>query len=177
MRSSPAAPSASRTQFIVRVLAGVLLVGGAALALWALTLPWHHFEPPSGLGLPADPHIFIPAQDYAQSPPTILGALYVCPPIALGVFGLIELLRPRLLWRTRVIAGLALAIVGLMFSFLLMASSGFLNDSVYRYVLDGGANVSYLGYVFALVGSSLSVPLPTRSQQALAAYSHPFGAR
>lgn len=175
MQSAPAATRESRPQLIARVLAGVLLLAGGALALWALTLPWHHFEPPPGLGLPPDPRTFVPAQDYLQAPPTILGALYVCPPIALGLFGLIELLRPPLLWRTRVIVGVVLAIVGLALSFLLAASGGLLNDSVYRYVLDRGVNVSYLGYACTLAGSILSVPLPVPRRSSAGGSATPEG--
>lgn len=148
-------PHAERMHLIMRLLAVVLLLGGAALALWALTLPWHHVEPPPGLGLPPDPRTFIPARAFTQSAPSALDAVYVCLPTALGVFGLIELLRPRSLRRTRVIIGVVLALLGLGMSAFL-SWPGLLNDTAYTYVLDAGVNVSYLGYACALVGSVLS---------------------
>lgn len=157
MQSVSTAPRSSLTRLIVRTIAGVLMLGGAALALWALTLPWRHYEPPPGLGLPQDPRTFIPAQDFAQSLPIVPNAIYVCLPAVLGLFGLIELLRPRVLRRTRVIAGLMLALLGLGMSALLSWPS-LLNDTAYRLVLDAGVSVSYLGYACALVGSLLSIP-------------------
>lgn len=150
-------PHAERIHLIMRLLAGVLLLGGAALALWALTLPWHHYEPPRGLGLPPDPQTFIPAQAFTQSAPSALDAVYVCLPAVLGLFGLIELSRPRTLWRTRVIMGIVLALLGAGMS-VLLSWPGLLNDSAYTFVVDAGVNVSYLGYTCALFGSMFSIP-------------------
>ncbi|MFI5273185.1 MAG: hypothetical protein ACHQ4H_09170 [Ktedonobacterales bacterium] len=92
---APPIEAASRRQRIRWRVAAVLLIAGGALALWALTQPWDHFEPRPGLGLPPDPRTFIPLQ-HLQVPQGWLPALLVAaPPLALLFVGVKALVSPR----------------------------------------------------------------------------------
>lgn len=134
----------------------VFLVCGGALALIAIFLPWHHFEPPEA-GLPQDPRAFSPAlwNPSTGRPDLIEIALYVVPAGVTLLCAVVQMTfaRSRLVrWSMGVIALLA-SIAGLGISLMSVLFGDFLNDGGYRYVVDIGASLAPLGYGLAILGA------------------------
>ena len=66
MRTASALPGALRLSS--RNLSGGLIAIAGVAGLVALYLPWSHFEPPAGLGLPPDQNFSIPIHTLAPTP-------------------------------------------------------------------------------------------------------------
>lgn len=147
-----------------RLISGGLIAVAGVAGLVALYLPWHHFEPPSGLGLPPDPHTVIPIDSLSTASLTVL-AWYAGPQwvvIASG-FGLM-LLRGRQQRLLTALLGAFASLVGFIFVVLFIEFGGFLNDSVYHIVVDGGAYLALAGFAVAFFGCVAAARLAPRSR-------------